>query len=160
MISAQGAINMTHQKIHDFLKQHPMGILSTVSADGTPWGAAIYYVSDDDFNFFFVTKMKTLKYQNLDNNPLAALTIADPETQITVQAMGKISRLPIKDYADVIFAKLAKIKPKDDHTWVPPITKVHEGDYIPLRLTPSKLQFADYKAVKSDIHASYIEKII
>lgn len=40
-----------HQKVHAFLKQHPMGILSTVSADGMPWGAAIYYILDEALIF-------------------------------------------------------------------------------------------------------------
>lgn len=137
-----------------------MGVLSTVAADGTPWGAAIYYVADEDFNFFFVTRMGTFKYKNLDKTPLAALTIADNETQTTVQVTGKVTKVPIQDYMDIVFDKLAKIRPKDDQNWMPPLTKVHEGNYMPLRLTPSKLQFADYKDVKSDIHAKYIEKII
>lgn len=152
--------NHTHQKVHAFLRHHPMGILSTVAADGTPWGAAIYYVADEDFNFYFVTRVETFKYQNLEANPLAALTIADNDTQTTVQTTGTITRLPIKDYMNILFDKLAKIKPEDDHNWAPPLTKIHEGNYMPLILTPTKLQYADYKEFKHGTHPNYIEKII
>jgi general stress protein 26 len=149
-----------HQKVHAFLKQHPMGVLSTVSKDGAPWGAAIYYVADEDFNFYFVTRIETFKYQNLDKNPFVALTIADSDSQTTVQVAGKISKVPVEDYMDIVFDKLAKVKPKDDHNWVPPLTKVHKGNFMPLRITPTKVQYANYKDTKQDIHADYIEHII
>jgi general stress protein 26 len=149
-----------HQKVHAFLKHHPMGILSTVTLDGAPWGSAIYYVADEDFNFYFVTRAKTYKYQNLDKNPRAALTVADIASQTTVQASGNITRVPVEDYMDVVFNKLAKAKPKDNGHWVPPLSKIHEGNYIPLCLTPFKLNYADYSQTKSDPHADYIEKII
>lgn len=137
-----------------------MGVLSTTSNDGKPWGSAIYYVVDDDFNFYFVTRAGTFKYKNLDKQPFAALTVADAESQTTVQVAGSISRVPVKDYMDKIFDKLAHIRPKDQHSWMPPIDKIHEGNYIPLRLTPTTLQYADFKHHKSDTHSSYIEQII
>ena len=150
----------TNQKVHAFLRHHPMGVLSTVSADGTPWGAAIYYVADEDFNFYFVTRVETYKYQNLHKNPLAALTIADAASKTTVQLTGTISNVPINDYMDIFFDKLANIKPGDDHSWAPPLTKIHAGNYMPLHLTPTTLQYADYGHKKADVQANYVEKII
>jgi uncharacterized pyridoxamine 5'-phosphate oxidase family protein len=149
-----------YQKVHTFLRQHPMGILSTVADDGTPWGSAIYYVCDEHFKFYFVTRVETFKYDNIDKNPLAALTVADNESQTTVQVTGSVTRLAVKDYMDIVFGKLAHIRPKDDATWAPPLEKLHDGNYMPLVLSPTKMQFADYKDLKSDIHADYIEKII
>lgn len=150
----------SHDKVYAFLRQHPTGVLSTVSTNGTPWGSAIYFVVDDDFNFYFVTRVETTKYQNISKNRLAALTIADSETQTTVQLTGRVSKVPIKDYMDVIFDKLAAIRQKDDPNWAPPIDKVHAGNFMPLCLTPTKMQYADYGQLKSDVHANYIEKII
>lgn len=148
------------QKVHDFLKRHPMGVLSTVTPDGEPWGSAIYYVADDDFNFYFVTRAKTFKYQNLDTTPRAALTVTDMTTQTTVQASGIITKVPVSDYMEVVFNKLAKLEPKGNDHWVPPLAKIHEGNYMPLRLTPTKLHYADYGKTKPGPHADYIEKII
>lgn len=149
-----------HSKVHDFLKRHRMGILSTADAEGMPWGAAIYFVADDDFNFYFVTRSGTHKYHNIDRNPRAAITVADPASQTTVQASGTVSKVPVEDYMDVVFNKLSKIKPKDDVHWSPPINKLDEGNFMPLKLTPTKLHYADYKHLKRDIRADYIEKII
>ena len=83
-----------------------MGILSTVSAEGRPWGSAIYYVTDEDFTFYFVTREGTFKYHNLDQQSHAALTVADPDTQVTVQAAGIVSKVPVEEYMDVVFHKL------------------------------------------------------
>ena len=137
-----------------------MGILSTVSAEGRPWGSAIYYVTDEDFTFYFVTREGTFKYHNLDQQSHAALTVADPDTQVTVQAAGIVSKVPVEEYMDVVFHKLASLRPKGDPHWSPPIEKLKAGNYVPLRLTPSKLQYADYGQLKSDPHVDYIERII
>jgi general stress protein 26 len=149
-----------HEKVHTFLRQHPMGVLSTVAADGSPWGAAIYYIADEDFNFYFVTRAETSKYHNLDKTPLAALTIADSDSQTTVQVGGTVHALPPDRYMEVVFNKLAKIRPKEDHNWAPPLEKIHAGNYMPLYLVPNKLQYADYGHDKAEIHADYIERII
>ena len=82
------------EEAHEFLKSHPMAVISTVSEDNKPWGAAIYAVADDEFNFFFVTRQKTAKYQNIDENSVVALTFADPESQTTVQVSGRVSLGP------------------------------------------------------------------
>ncbi len=142
------------------MKDHHMAILSTISEEGEPWGSAIIFAIDEDLNFFFMTRADTLKYKNIEANPKVALTVADEEKQITVQARGKISRVEARDYMDVVFKKLADVKPRGDSQWVPPVMKVHKGDYMILRFTPSKLQYADFKQLKTDVHSEYIEHII
>lgn len=137
-----------------------MGVLSTISADGTPWGAAIYYQADKDLSFYFVTRSETYKYQNIDKNPHAALTITDPDAQITVQLTGIVSNMPVKKYMDVFFDKFAKLRPDDDYQWAPPIEKVHKGSYIPLQLTPTRLQYADYGKHRIEVNGDYSEQII
>ena len=137
-----------------------MGVLSTVSTNNEPWGSAIYFYADEDFNIFFVTRAKTLKYRNIQNNPNVSLTVADHDSQTTVQIAGKVSNAPLKDTMDIVFKKLASIKPKGDINWVPPIIKVHEGDWMILQLNPEHIQFANFKESKTDIHDEYIATII
>lgn len=148
------------KQTYEFLKRHHLGVLSTVASDSWPWGSAIYYVVDEKLNIFFVTRKETYKYQNLQKSPYAALTVTDEEKQITVQLAGEISKVPVEDYMDIIFNKLGSIHPNNDINWSPPIEKVHKGDYIPLRITPSKLQYADFKKPTTDPDHEYIEKIL
>lgn len=149
-----------HAEIHAFLKKHPMGVLSTVGSGGEPWGAAIYYLADEDFNIYFVTRAESLKYQNIEKNPHVALTVADGESQVTVQISGVVSAMPVQKYMDVFFDKFAKIRPEGDYRWAPPIDKVHKGNYMPLQLTPSRMQYADYGKHRIEVHDNYIEQII
>lgn len=137
-----------------------MGVLSTSGVEDAPWGAAVYYLSDEDFNIYFVVRGESLKYANIAKNPYAALTVADNESQITVQLSGKVSTMPVQKYMDVFFDKFAKIRPEGDFQWAPPIDKVHEGNYMPLQLTPTKLQYADYGSRRIEVHGNYIDRII
>jgi uncharacterized pyridoxamine 5'-phosphate oxidase family protein len=148
------------EKVQEFLKHHHMAVLSTVSEQGEPWGSSIIFAFDDDLNFFFMTRADTLKYKNIEAHPVVALTVTDEERQITVQAKGKISRVEAKDYMDVVFKKLAHVKPRGDFQWIPPVMKVHRGDYMILQFTPTVLQYADFKQPKTDVDSEYIEQII
>ncbi|OGL31240.1 hypothetical protein A3F37_02630 [Candidatus Saccharibacteria bacterium RIFCSPHIGHO2_12_FULL_41_12] len=150
----------TRQKVLVFLKHNPHGVLSTVSADGKPWGSSVYFAIDEDFNFFFITRVKTHKYRNIAKNHYCSMTVSDNASQTTVQAAGKVTRVPSKDIVSIVMKKLTHTKPHDDNKWVPPIVKVHGGDYMVLRLTPEALQYANFKQTKSDINESHIKKII
>lgn len=150
----------TRKTAHEFLKANPMAIISTASSEGEPWGSAVYYYVDEDLNFYFITRANTKKYDNIQQNMQAAITIADQATQTTVQASGTISLVPAEEYMSVLFDKFEEIKKVNDKYWAPPIEKIHEGNYIPLKLTPTKLQYANYSEKKSDPRASYIHKII
>jgi uncharacterized protein YhbP (UPF0306 family) len=149
-----------YERVCSFLKSHPMGVLSTAGAAGTVWGAAVYYLADEDLNIYFVTRTGSFKYKNIETQPFAALTVADPDDQITVQLSGRIERMPINKYMNVFFDKFAAMRPEGDYQWAPPIDKVHEGNYMPLQLTPSHLQYADYGRRRIEVHGNYIEQII
>lgn len=153
------AINATRDQALDFLRKHPMGVLSTVSKDGKPWGAAIYFVADEDLNCYFAVRNATHKYKNLTANKHAAITVADSTTQSTVQIAGSIERVPAKDTLDVVFKRLAGLKPKHATDWMPPIIKVHEGDWVVLRLKPAYAQFANFASHKKFPDDQYLTQV-
>lgn len=149
----------TQEQVLDFLKHNPHGVLATASLDGKPWSSSIYFVTDENFNFFFITRKSTEKHKNINTNPNAALTVTDHSLQRTAQISGKVSKIPSQDIVEIM-KKLSHVKPHGDNKWVPPIVKVHGGDYVILRLKPDFLQFADYKQTSSEIHEDFIERII
>lgn len=149
-----------YQRVHDFLKDNPIGVLSTAGGAESVWGATIYYLTDDDLNIYFVVRTGTFKYKNLEAQPFAALTVADSTNQITVQLSGAVSRMPINKYMDIFFDKFAEMRPEGDFQWAPPIDKVHEGNYMPLQLTPTHMQYADYGKRRIEVQGNYIEQII
>lgn len=149
-----------NSKVYDFMKKHPLGVLSTTATDGTPWGSAIYYIADEDLTIYFVTRSETYKYNNLEKTSKAALTVVDEASQTTVQLTGEVSQMPVQKYMDVFFDKFSKLRPDDDYQWAPPIDKIHQGNYMPLQLTPHKLQFADFGKQRLEAHGNYIEQIL
>ena len=153
-------MSQQHKPVHEFLKRHPVGVLSTASADGSPWGAAIFFYVDEDFNYYFVTRANTHKYHNIQSNPKASITVAHGASQTTVQSTGLITEVPAEEYMNIIFDKLAHVRLDSDNNWVPPIAKIHEGNFIPLKFTPTKLQYANYSAKTLDPRANYIQQII
>lgn len=147
-------------KVHEFLTSHPVGVLSTASPAGEPWGSTIVFATDEDLNFFFMTRANTRKYQNIAANPTVALTVTDESQQITVQAMGSVEKVAAEDIMEVVFHKLDKLRPKGSEHWIAPVYKIHEGDYMILQFTPKILQFADFSQSPADSDTSFIEQII
>jgi len=152
--------HIQHKQVYEFLHKNYVGILSTANSKGIPWGSAIYYVVDESLRIYFVTRVGTYKYKNLEEQPNVAFTVVDAENQTTVQLAGVISRVPAHDYMDIVFNKLAKLKSKHASELAPPIEKIHKGDYMPLCITPTKLQFAEFKKDYTDYDQKFIEEII
>ncbi|MEO7364205.1 MAG: pyridoxamine 5'-phosphate oxidase family protein [Candidatus Saccharimonadales bacterium] len=149
-----------YRRVHEFLKKHQSGVLSTAGDAGSVWGATVYFVTDDDLNIYFVTRTGSFKYKNIQTQPFAALTVSDGEAQITVQLSGEVSQMPINKYMDIFFDKFAAMRPEGDFDWAPPVDKVHEGNYMPLQLTPSRMQYADYGKRRIEVRGNYIEQIL
>ncbi len=78
---------------HDFLQSQRVGVLATVSPDGDPYAAAIYFTVDPSFDVLFLTKTQTKKADNLEHNKHAMLVVYDPATQTTVQLTGLVSKI-------------------------------------------------------------------
>lgn len=150
-------MNTSHQKTYDFLKAHPCGVLSTASKDGLPWGAVVYYVADERLNFYFLTHTSSKKYKNLQEQPHAALTVADNDQQTTVQAAGKIATLEIGDEMNDAYRKIVEIHPPGEYSWVPPVSKLHNGETMVLKLTPTHVRFSKFIPSQSEPH---IEEVI
>jgi uncharacterized pyridoxamine 5'-phosphate oxidase family protein len=127
-----------------FLKNHKLGVLSTVT-EGDPSGAVIYYVVNDDLTVYFLTHVESNKYQHLKTYPTAALTIFDEALQATVQMTGEVHEATDDDEQNVAFQRLAIIHPPSTASWAPPISKMKDDSLIAvMKLTPDFMQYADY----------------
>jgi len=150
----------SREKALSFLRKNPVGVLSTSSPEGEPWGSAIYFAVDDNFTCYFVTRAGTRKYGNLEANPKAALTVTDAHSQTTVQVGGLVEKIPVQEYVDNILDKLEALGRDSDRGWTPPIDKIHKGNYMPLRLVPSSIQYTDFRDAKPDVEGTPTEKIM
>ena len=148
-----------YKEPHDFLSQHKLAILSTSDGQDDVWGAAIYYAIDESLTFYFFTKTGSKKYQHILENPHVAVTVADDETQTTVQAAGQVEEVPMEK-RDEIYHKLVLVHPSGDFSWKPPVSKLNDdGQTVVLKLRPTLLQFAEFKS-DSHLTGDHIRRII
>lgn len=149
-----------HTKAYEFLDSHKLAVLSTLYEKDQPWGTAIYYVVDKDLNFYFITHKSSQKYQNIKHDSDAAITVADDQTQTTVQAYGKISEVPLGEENDMAFRKIAGVHPPGQYQWTPPVSKDRHEDTALLKLTPSMMQFSNFKPETPPEDGVYTDQII
>ncbi|HZY38982.1 MAG TPA: pyridoxamine 5'-phosphate oxidase family protein [Mucilaginibacter sp.] len=83
---------MTKEFLFDFMRQHKLGVLSTVAGDGRPESALVGIAVSEGLEIVFDTVKASRKYKNLLQNPMVALVIGwDDET--TVQFEGIATEL-------------------------------------------------------------------
>ncbi|HSX32614.1 MAG TPA: pyridoxamine 5'-phosphate oxidase family protein [Candidatus Saccharimonadales bacterium] len=143
-------MNKAQEKAYEFLKNHKFAVLSTATEDAKPWGAAVYYAVDKELNFYFLTHTGSKKYRNLQEQPNAAVTVVDDNAQTTVQAAGTITTIDMGQEHDDAFRTLVGIHPPGQYAWVPPVSKLHNGDSVLLKLTPDHLQMSVFYPAQSE----------
>ena len=86
---------MTTQEAREFLRAGTRtGKLATVSADGSPHVAPIWFELDDDGNLFFTTGASTVKGRNLRREPRLSLCVDDenpPFAHVVLFGVAEIS---------------------------------------------------------------------
>jgi len=67
--------------------------LATIDEAGQPHNAIVYFYTDEDFNFYFLTPTDTNKHKNLRHNRNVALAVANNKEYTTVQVEGTAALL-------------------------------------------------------------------
>lgn len=127
----------------DFLRRQCVATLATVSPDGQPQAATIYYVVDHRLTFYFLTKDSTRKYKNIMATPRVALVVSDPTTLTTVQAEGIATEVIDAAERDKVFV-LLKESNVSAAAWPPPISKLGGGVHV-MQITPRWLRWGDFR---------------
>ncbi|MBI5122397.1 pyridoxamine 5'-phosphate oxidase family protein [Candidatus Roizmanbacteria bacterium] len=145
------------EKIYLYLKSHHIAALSTASEEKRPHGALVYVFADPDLNFYFFTKSKTKKAEDLENNNQAALTVFDPTFPRTIQAEGTVQKIVDEALYDKLFNFLMSQTAKEEEGlyWPPPISKVYiAGELTLFKFEPKWLRFADFSDSKTFLHVN------
>src|SRR3989344_1188220 len=72
-----------------FLKENHTMVLATVSHDGMPHAATVYYMVDENFDLYFSTGEETKKFLNIKDNSNVALVVGTGPDIKTIQGGGK-----------------------------------------------------------------------
>lgn len=133
-----------HAQALEFLKAHESAVLSTIDRTGNVHGAVVYYVLDHENCIYILTKSETSKAKNI---------FAHNQVALTLHATGSLQTLQIQGFADVetdeivkhdVMKNIVKLRKYNETIALPPVTKLHEGAFMVIRITPRTLRFHDY----------------
>ncbi len=126
----------------EFLKGINAAVLSTVSPENQPMSAMIYFISDDNLNFYFMSK-NTMKTRNIESNNKVALLIGNEKAPVSAQVHGEVEKI----MGGVVFDEKRDrlIQSMIHNSFSPPIFEV-EGEEINIyKLTPTWIRWFDLR---------------
>ena len=141
-------INSDKQKeALNFLNKNYLGIVSTLSELDNIQSFAVFYEITKGFEFSFITKKATKKYENLLKSKKASIVVASPEDGMSCEAQAKAEILEdVKNITEVVNSILYKIRETYIKSWgPPPFAKIKAGELVVIKLVPTWLRMCDFK---------------
>lgn len=129
-----------------FLASHSVCVVSSVAANGYPYGATMFYFADQDQNTIrLITRSETETATNLLRNKRVALTVTDMDLLATMHISGttELDTNPKKGYELLQgILKGHKTLPKNV---LPPVAQITEGAYVIFSITMQSSYIKVYK---------------
>ncbi|OHB24301.1 MAG: hypothetical protein A2542_01250 [Parcubacteria group bacterium RIFOXYD2_FULL_52_8] len=144
---AAHASSLVCAEAKEFLQKNHTAVVASVYRKYVA-ASTVYYVLDDDLNFFFATRKGTDKYLNFSDNANVALVVGTGPKHISVQVRGHVERLHGEPRAAAL-ERLTQMKQhKKITTWpIKDMVRFHviekktEEVEIVFRVTPQQLVF-------------------
>ena len=136
--------SLSDEKGIKFIKEHDLAVLSTADKKGNLHGAVVYYVVDDENFIYILTKSESTKAKNIFSGSSVALTIYEPGTLQTTQIQGKAQIESDLEKRVDIYAQIVKLRPYRGKMQLPPVTKLEQGAFTILRISPTNIHHSDY----------------
>ncbi len=125
-----------------FAKAHTAGVLATVAKDYSPHASVIYYVSDETFNIYFLTKRGSRKYNAIKAHPQVAFTVGTQDTPRTLQIEGLASELESTEDREKHIPDLMNVLSQQTSRFVP--AGKLDGELSVLWIRPTWIRWADF----------------
>lgn len=137
-------LSETISRVRDFLRGHPVGVLTTVHVDGGPYATVVYFSVDNELNIFFTTKRNTKKHENIKRNSEVAMVSYEAFSQTMVQVSGRV--VEATDAAEIkkAFKEMVRASIRTSINDVPPISRLYAGYYVVYKLSPKQINMATF----------------
>lgn len=132
------------EKIMNFLKSNPVGVLSTVGEGGVPHGSVVYFSIDEDMLITFTTKDHTIKHKNISKDSHVMLTVFEAGSQSVVQVEGTAVDVTGTLESEIAFHDTFQNAVKTSNSGIPPISKLVAGKYVAYVLKLKEIRMAVY----------------
>jgi hypothetical protein len=147
------------RRIHRFLSENRIGVVSTITPDNEPHGSVVYFSIDDNFNISFITKSGTRKADNLTHNDRIHMTVYEPMTQAVAQVRGRAHEITDNYALNQVAAQTLGAALDTSESGTPPLTKLEDGGYRCFTIRPSQITFAVYARPDSGSFEDLFESI-
>lgn len=151
--------------IAEFVRTHPLAAVATSSSLNMPSVSSLYVFCKPEFTFYFGTRTSTQKFLDIEENPYVALACTDAETLEILQMRGKVEVVlnpaAVRSLTEELRAMYESERKKwmapadkaargiyhiDVSRWVPPVSQIHDGAYVFMKLTPEWARLRKYDA--------------
>jgi general stress protein 26 len=137
-------------KCMEFLQNKMTAVIATVTTANTPAASTIYFIIDEQFNFYFMTKKFTKKVESLETNQEVAMVIGYDNDPVTVQVHGTAEQITdAEEYA----RRLKELEKKFfRNAYVAPLFQLseQERDLLIYKITPVWLRWLDLRGDKEN----------
>ena len=133
------------REARSFLQTHNVGVLSTIDRGGSPHGATVYYVIDQE-NVYFLTKSETTKAKNILAHPQVALTIFEEYTLQSLQICGLAEAEHDRGVTTRVFEIITRELQYDSEKTTTPVTKILEGSYVVFKITITDAKYRQFRS--------------
>ena len=147
------------QRMYTFLKETPIGVLSTIDPDGNPHGTVIYFTLNKQFRISFLTKADTRKYDNLMRHNHVMLTVFDARSQTTAQITGRAEEVTESAELNSIAGHILGASLQTSDSNVMPITKLEAGPYAAFHIQPLQIRMAMYARPNRGEYSDVFESV-
>jgi len=127
-------------KVIGFLKNHELAVVATIS-DNKPEAATVGFLTDEELNFFFMSKKTSRKIENLKTNSNIAIVIGTEKGSNTLQVEGdaKVFFDSDQEFAQVV-TKISNIEP----IYYGPLLKMGGTDFAIVKVKPNWIRWLDF----------------
>jgi len=133
--------NVLNNEVRKFLEEHATAAVATVSSDGSPQVATMYYDIDKDLNFYFIAASNSGKLKNIKLNKYVAIAVGFGPEPVTVQAGGE-AEISLEANDKLVEKILGKIKFQSLDQW--PVLWLEKGGLVVLKVKPKWLTFLNF----------------
>ena len=155
----QSVSEQNDKKALEFLSKHKTGVIASVTTDGVPHAATVYFTAGDDFSIYFLTKTSTKKYKIFTENGVIAFVVSSEEEPQTVQLQGVVKEVAREDQSMRIMERLLH-NVTSNPLYTAPLSKLEDAKVVLMKITPHWLRWSDFTLGTSNPDTIFFEKYV
>lgn len=133
---------MSKEAVREFLKNQHLAVVSTADLDTNLEASLVYFIADECFNIFFLSKTETTKVKNINKNPKVAIVIGLENKPKSIKASGTAEVVNgSSEYADIKKRLINRITERSNY-W-PPLNNLDKGSLTLVKITPTSMSYYD-----------------